>query len=549
MPSLRPSPLGRAAALLCLVSSLGCLAETVPRAASPPADLPPLSLEPSAPVLRRLTQRQYANTVADLLGDGLVISGPLEPDQPFAGLLEVGASQATISTWGVEQYEASAFDLAAQALRSPEARSRLVPCDPSEAADLSCARRFVTELGRRAFRRPLEDEEIAALARTATTGASVLGELDAGLELALAAILQSPSFLFRVELGEPDPDRPGERRLTAFELATRLSYFLLNTTPDDALLEAAARGDLHEDGGLRKQAERLLASPGLREGIRSFFRQLLELDQLDRLSKDPTIFPHFTAELGATAREETLRLIDDLLIDGAGDYRSLLTAEYTFADRRLAAIYGVRATAREGFGRVVLPREGDRRGLLGQVSFLALHAHPVSSSATKRGKFVRQVLLCGDIPAPPVNVNTALPEPSAAAPTLRERIGAHLTNDACAGCHLQMDPIGLGLERFDGIGRLRSQENGGPIDPRADLDGAQYPDAWSLAEGVSSHPDLPRCLVRNLYRYATGQIESERGRADLLSMVDRFAGAGYRVKPLLLEIVLSAGFRRSQEVQ
>jgi hypothetical protein len=530
------------AAALASATLAGCSSGT-------PEPEPPAPITPAAPVLHRLTAAQYANTIRDLLGDDVVLPTALEPDVIERGLASLGASIATISPWGVEQYEAASLDLADQLLSSEAGRARLVPCTATAMIDDACAAAFVADFGKKAWRRPVTVEEIDALVALARDGATTLGDFHEGLELALAAIFQAPDFLFRVELGEPDPSRPGELRYTSWELASRLSYFLWNTTPDAELLAAAERGDLVTDAGLRAQVERLIQSPRAREGVRGFFTELFELKRLDHLSKDPTIFTHFTAELGPAAREQTLRDLEQLVFDDDGDYRDIFTAQDTFVDRRLAAIYDVRATAREGFGRVHLPASSGRRGLLGQVSILALHAHPVSSSATKRGLFIRRTLMCTEIPPPPVDVNTALPEPSGTTLTLRDRVAEHLTNPSCSGCHLIMDPMGLGLESFDGLGRFRTKENGATIDPSGELAGKTWTNAWELAEVVRDHPSLGPCLVRNLYRFATGNVETDGERATLDRLSTQFEQSGFRVKKLLAEIAMSPGFRLAKVSQ
>lgn len=517
----------------------GCQTEEGP----PLRPEPSITLEPAQPVLHRLTDAQYRNSIRDLLGESIVVPPSLEPDIATSGLLQIGASKTTISPWGVEQYEAAAFKIAQQAL-AEEHRGALVPCQPAGVIDLDCAQRFVTEFGKKVYRRPLTSEEVAPLVRTATTAAGVLADFHQGLEFALATMLQSPNFLFRVELGEADGEG---RRYTSLEMATRLSYFIWNTTPDAQLLEAAESGALLTDEGLSAQVERLLASDRAKDGVRNFFTDLYELYELDHLSKDPTLYAHFSPDLGEAAREETLLGLEHLIFDKEGDFRDIFIADRTFVNRRLAAIYSVPAGSRDGFSEVELPIESGRRGLLGQVSFLALQSHAVSTSPTLRGLFVRQVLLCGEIPPPPVNVNTALPEPSVDARSLRERIEkGHLTIPACAGCHVEMDPIGLGLESFDGVGRFRTKDNEVPIDASGELDGVPFTDAYELAQVVRDHPDLGSCFVRNLYRYATGNVDQPGEASQLDWLTWSFERAEYRVKPLIREIAMSAGFRRTQ---
>ena len=349
--------------------------------------------------LRRLTIEQYINAVHDVLGDDLIVSKSLEPDVVSGGLVALGAARTSISSWGVERYETTAFDVAEQALNA-ERRDRLMSCSPTGAVDIDCASAFVQQIGRRLWRRPLTEAEARVWVDTATTSAQTLGDFYTGLEFALAGLLQSPNFLYRFE-------RPEPVGLDDWSLATRLSFFLWNTTPDEALLDAAASGALATDTGFTAQVERLMTSPQARAGVRAFFSDLFELHRLDELAKDPTRFVHYDAELGPAAREQTLLDLEQLIFDLDGDYRDFFTSRQTHVDRRLAAIYSVPAPVREGFGQVELPASDGRRGFLGQVSFLALHSHAVATSAVLRGRFVRTVLLCGRIPPPPVDLNTA----------------------------------------------------------------------------------------------------------------------------------------------
>ena len=501
------------------------------------ADLGPVPYDaaPAGPSgLRRLTNAQLENIVLDVFGDGVIVPPLAEPDVAIGGLVSIGASGATYSPRGVESVEDVAFAIAEQAL-SDENRSRILACEPEGVDDTACAAAFVESIGRRLWRRPVNEAESLRLVAIAEGAAASLDDPYQGLVYALAAILQSPHFLFRAELG-------ADGQFDDWELATRLSFFLWNTTPDETLLDAAAAGELTTEEGLRAQAERLVGDPLARRGVRNFFSEYLELDELLHLAKDPTIFEHFSSELGASAREETLSLLEYVIFDASSDYRDVMTSRHTFLDRRLATVYGVPAPAETGFARVPLPADANRIGLLGHASFLAHHAHQVSSSATLRGAAVRQVLLCQTIPPPPVNVDTSIPEPSGEAPTLRDRVAEHLENESCAGCHLLMDPIGLGLENYDGIGRWRIYDNEVEIDASGELDGELFQTPDQLAALIRNHPDFPSCLVQMMTRYAMGRVEIREELDHLDLMAERFAALGYRVRPMLLEIVTSPMF-------
>ncbi len=512
------------------------------------ADDPPLDLtalpdgNPAEAHLTRLTAAQYRNTVRDVLGEGLALPPQLEPDLPSAGLVAIGASESTISGWGVEQYENGAFSLAAQVMDDAARRDALVPCSPAGVTDDACAEAFVEAVGLRLWRRPLTSEESAALVAIANDAASTLGDFYDGLEFALAGLLQSPNFLFRAELGEGG-------RYDDFEMASRLAFFLWNTAPDEALLAAAAAGELTTEEGLAAQARRMIDDDRARDGVRQFFTDMFELYELDALAKDPKLFVHFSTDVGGYAREETLRLIEYLVFDKDADYRDLLVTNETFVNRHLAAIYSVPAGAREGFARVKLPESSGRRGLLGHLSFLGLQSHPAASSAVLRGLFVRRVLLCQEIPPPPVDVNTALPEPSDSARTLRERNKIHLENPSCAQCHNFMDPIGLGFENFDGLGRWREKDNGAVIDASGTLDGVTFTNPRELAQAVRDHDNVGICLTRTLYRYATSHVEQADEGQLIVALSERFAQQGYRVKALLFDIVTSPGFAKVEAHQ
>lgn len=527
---------------------LGC-STTDPSGESTPVPVPPaIAPQSGAP---RLSAVQYRNAVRDIFGKDVAVPPALEPDTSLDGFVSIGSAQSAISPRGVEQYEDASYKIAEQALGTAEKREAFVPCKPKGPTDDACARAFITGLGRKVWRRPLTDEEITALAAVTTNAGATLGDFYQGATFGVAALLQAPSFLYRPIAGEPGPASSDKRRATSYEMASRLSFFLWNSTPDDALLDAADRDELADPDKIDAQVERMLDDSRAKDGLRNFVTENLRLDKLDQLSKDPKIFTTFSPDLGPAAREETLRDFEHLAFDADGDYRDLFTTRSTFVNPKLASMYEVPSPASDpnGFSMIELPANSPRRGLLGQLSFLSLYAHPTSSSATLRGKLIRTVLLCGDIPPPPADVNTALPEPSPDAATLRERVKIHLENSFCATCHVRMDPIGLGLENFDGIGRYRKKDNGAVIDPSGDLDGAAFADALELGTRVRNHPDLSSCLVRRMYRYATSSTETLAEDAVIDALTKGFEISGYKVKGLMRAIATSPGFRLAGKVQ
>ncbi|MBY0273822.1 DUF1592 domain-containing protein, partial [Candidatus Binatia bacterium] len=512
----------------------------------PPGPVPDPPVVQAGPLaMRRLTELQYRATVADVFGDDVTVAGRFEPDARTSNLLAVGASNVSVTPSGFEQYDAIARAVAAAAL-DPTHRASIVPCTPSGITDDTCAAQFVRAAGRRLWRRPLADDELAPWLAIARDAGAELNDFHAGLEVTLAALMLSPEFLFRVETAEYDPTR-GNQRLTSLAMASRLSYFLWNTTPDEELLAAGERGELVDDAALAAQVDRLLASPRLEDGVRTFFADMYGFDAIDQglVRKDPALFPAFSQALIRDAAEQTLRVIGEHLLAGDGDYRALFTTRHSFMTRTLGLVYRVPVLSADGWEAYDFPDDSQRAGVLTHVSLLALHSHPGRSSPTLRGKFVREVILCQDVPPPPGNIDFSMfaSEENQKRSTARDRLQAHVSSPACAGCHTLMDPLGLALEKMDGIGIERTTENGQPIDPSGEVDGAAFDDAPGLGARLAEHPRLSPCLAESLFRYALGR-EPASGERDLLAWLqERFADSGYRLRPLLRHLVLSDAFR------
>lgn len=526
-------------------SLLACSSNPEPPAPSEP-DLgprPPMPDQAAQTGAQRLTVAQYGNAIRELFGKDINVPTSIEPDSAIGGFVAIGASVSSISPLGVEKYEQAAFAIAKQVVADPAAKAAVLPCTPSGAADAVCAKQVVSKLGRRVYRRPLAAAEETRLAGILTQAGTTLGTFDQGLEFVIAAMLQSPHFLYRPQVGEADPAHAGKTRYTSLEMASRLSFFLWNNTPDEALLAAAEKGSLTDEAGLAAEVERMIASPKAKDGLRAFVTDWLKLGELTTLSKDPTLFTYYSPDVGPAAREETLMGFEHLVFDLDADYRDIFLTRTTFVNPKLASMYAIPAPSDEGFAEVTLPSDSPRLGLLGHISILALNAHARSTSSTLRGKFVRQQLLCDSIPPPPVNVNTGLPDPSPAARTLRERMAQHMTDPNCKACHLFMEPIGLGLENFDGIGRYRKKEAGAVIDPTGDLDGTKFADARGLAQVLHDSEKVAPCFVQKLYGYATAFEPSKEETGTLDTLTYDFRASGHRVKTLMKSIVMSPGFR------
>ena len=506
--------------------------------------------DPGPIAMRRLTSTQYKNTISDLFGPDIVVPVISEPDTMMGGYLSVGASSSTYTPRGVESVEAASFGIAKQIVENEDLLDNVLPCTPVDHTDASCAQELISDLGKKLWRRSLSEEEKSTYSNIVLEAAGVYESFSSGVEYGLAALLQSPNFLYRIELGEEDPDNSAQRRFTNDELAYRLSFFLWNSIPDEALHAAAADGSLATREGLFAQANRMLKHDKAKEGVSNFFTEYLRLYKLEDISKDPTLFEHYSHHLPEDATTETLLFLEYLIFEVEADFRESLTAKESFVNNRLAAIYNIPYSNFDGsFQYVVHPEDRHRPGLLGQTSFLALHGHSVSTSATIRGSAVRSILLCQEIPPAPVDVDTSIPEASGETLTLRDRVAEHLENDSCAGCHLLMDPIGLGLENFDSIGRWRETDNGATIDASGELDGVPFTNPTELASAIAYHSNFTWCLTRGLGRYANGREESSAEGKHLDVLDERLAHHKYQIKPFLLEVVMSPLFRKAGNIE
>lgn len=511
---------------------------------APPAGEP---AEAASPLRARLlTAEQYRNTIAQVFGDDVAaaVVPPLPPLQRTDGLLASGASSIGVTSDQIQQIQQAASTVAARVV-DLEHREFLLPCQPvsSSEADPTCAAAFLREAGRLLHRKPLAEARVDELVGVAGTAAGETGDFFEGLALALEALLISPEFVFIVDRAEDDPERPGEKRLDGWSLASRLSYFLWNSAPDDELLAAAESGELHDEDGLRRQVDRMLASSRVEDGLSAFFDDMLAFDEFASLAKDPTVYPMVTGATLADAREQTRRTIIDHVLDRELDYRDLFVTRDTFLSGHLGAIYDT--PTGQGWQPHRFPDDGPRLGILTHMSFLAAHSHAVRSSPTLRGQALRELLLCQEVPPPPPNVDFSLLEDAGDVPTARERLDIHNTNPSCAGCHLITDPIGLSLENFDGAGRYRETENGAVLDLSGELDGQRYDEVEGLANALRDHPKLPYCLVNRLYAYGTGGPVSLRQDRDTLDWFEgRFSREGFKVPALLRDIALSRAFSR-----
>ena len=509
-------------------------------AAPPPATVWSGQLNPVV-AMRRMSEAQYRNAIADIFGPDIQVAGRFEPImRPVHDMIATGAMDSAVSPAGLEQLDAIARNIATQVFDTVH-RGQFVHCTPKDekAADPECASQVLTPLGRYIFRRPLTSGEQTAYVKIASDAATQTGSFYKGLELSLASILVSPNFIYIMESGEPDPAHPGELRLDNFSRASRLSFLLWNTTPNETLLKAAEEGRLTDQAQLAAIAAKMTKSPRLEQGVRAFLADMLMFEKFDDLTKDSIVYPRYNPEVAQALPEQTLRMAVDLLVTRNGDYRELFTTNKTFVNRALGTIYNVQVHKPSGWEAIEFAPNDDRAGILGEAGFLSNYSHSGRSSPTLRGRAIRELLLCQPVPNPPGNVNfTAVQDiTNKAMPTARIRFGAHITDGVCAGCHKITDPIGLSLERFDGIGAFRATENEAPIDASGDFEGTPYQGASGLGKAIAANKASTTCVAGRALEYATGRSNETNDNSTLITSLEQlFASDGYRIPALFLRV-------------
>ncbi len=504
--------------------------------------------QPGPRILRLLTRREYRNTVHDLLGVALPDVSGLPVEARVKGF-DNNADAAAVTSRHVDEYVRLGEVLATEAVR--DRKGSLVSCTASD----SCAKQFVSDFGLKAFRRPLSAEEVtryAALLASDLTG----GDFDQGLRLSITAMLASPSFLYRSEVGEPLAD--GTFALTPYEIASTLSYLYWGSMPDATLFDAAKKGELSTPEQLKAQAERMLDDARAREQMADFATQWLRTDAVLATNKDATIYPLFTASLRESMAQEQSRFFADIAFDRQGTFQDLFTADYVFANAELATFYGLQAASGTDFARMPVSESSGRGGILGLGAVLASHAHSNESSPIRRGLFVRDRLLCQELPAPPANLDTT---PPGLDPTLttRARFAKHTSDPACRSCHQYIDGVGFGLEGYDGIGMKREIENAIPIDTSGELRGLEglsstqvekFNGTRELGLMLSESPTAQACLSLQYYRFARGYAETASDACSVDRLRKQFESENMTIKQLLIAITsLKSLTLRSAEEQ
>ncbi len=424
-------------------------------------------------------------------------------------------------------------------------RRAIFTCQPKSAADEEpCARRILSNLARKAYRRPVTNDDVSPLMGIYQIARGE-GDFDAGIQRALQAMLVSPNFLFRVERDPEGATPGGAHRISDLELASRLSFFLWSSIPDEELLSLAEQGKLREPGVLKAQVHRMLADPRSDSLVKNFAGQWLYLRKMDEVTPDAEKFGSFDVALRAAMKRETELLFGEVLRENHS-VMELLDGDHTYLNQQLAEHYGISGVYGSQFRRVEL-KDPNRRGLLGQASILTVTSYPNRTSVVQRGRWVLENLLGTPPPPPPPNV----PPLEAATNdgkkhTLREAMALHRSNPVCASCHARMDPIGLALENFDAIGRWRDNDDGLPIDAAGTLpDGSAFDGPAGLRELLvrDRRDDFVSTAIEKLMIYSLGRGLEYYDRPVVRSILSETAKNDYKMDDLILGVVESAPFQ------
>lgn len=492
--------------------------------------------------LRRLLGHQYIASVQYLLGpDAAAVATPPE-DPSLGGFDSLAAAESAPSPADVENYEESAQDIAAAVVADPGYLAQTVPCI-EDAQDEACYTTLATTFGRLAWRRPLSDDQVATLVDVGLFAQEWDdGDFMTGVEYMLTAMLQSPNFIYLVEVGD-ETDDVDHRVLDQYELAARMSFFLLGRTTDAVTLAKAEAGELGTPDEIKTLAWDLVDSGDARTTVRGFYDEYLRLRELPNKGKDDKLFPLFTPELGEAMRQETLLLVEDMVFEKDTDVLQLLDANYTWVNEDLAALYGVEPPAPGTWTDREFPEGQGRAGVLSQAGWLSVTAHNEVNSPTRRGLFISEEILCTEVPPVPPEVN---PEPIVPMPgqTLREALSIHMEEPSCASCHALTDPLGFAFEFYSPIGEYRTTDNGGDVDASGDIDGlGSWETAAELAALLRQDARTSQCLVNQVYKHGLGFAAGVDQAQGLFAVEEEFAASEHNLKALLVELIASPLFR------
>ncbi len=501
--------------------------------------------------LRRLTRAEYTASVQDLLGDNAPEAAGFSSDGVVAGL--VTNVNAPVSATVVEEYVNAAIAIST---RSMSKFSTLLGCNPTTVGELACAKQFIASFGKKAFRRPLTAAEQGRLEAIYTNSRTAIpADFNNAVRIVVATILASPQFLYHVELGATQ-GTSGTVALTQYELASRLSFFLTGSTPDAELLAAADGNKLTDAVEYDKQARRLLTLTRAKARVRQFAAEWLELEKVSSATKSATLYPNYNAALADAMNAETLAFVEDVVFKRDATFKSIMTDPHSFANASLASVYGLANVT--GTALVPVTLDSARASVLSHLSFFTGHSGTTTSSPTIRGKFVYSEVLCRHVTPPPPGID-ATPPPLLPGQTTRDRINARMSNALCASCHSGFDPIGLGFETFDAIGKRRTTENGVAVDDVGDLTrmgditvdpaygadaklGGPFRGAAELSGRLGQSVEAHDCFSRKWFAFALGRPRTLPEQCSEEKLQVAFRGTG-NVKELMVAAAKTHAFK------
>lgn len=497
---------------------------------------------PGRVTIRRLNRPEYNNTIRDLTGQDLKLAADFPSDEVGSGFDNIG-DVLSLSPLLIEKYYAAAETIIEKVFESEESQRKVLAAPLGRGGGRSdSTRRNIDAFAARAFRREITDEESNRYNQLAEKARQAGASREEALKGVFTAILVSPHFLFRVEKDPAPDDADGIRELDGYELASRLSYFLWSSMPDDELFDVAAEGKLRDPNVLKEQVRRMLRDPKASALTKNFAGQWLQLRSLAAINPNTEQFPSFDSGLRSAMRQETERFFEDV-VQNDKSVLEFLNADYSFMNERLAKHYGVENVTGEDFQQVQLP--AGRRGVLTHASVLLITSNPTRTSPVKRGKWILDNILDEPPPPPPANVEE-LSEDAETLGSLRERMQQHRSNESCAVCHTKMDALGFGLENFDVIGGWRTKDGRFEIDASGELPGGlKFNGASEMANILLDQKQdaFCRCLARKLLTYGLGRELQSFDRCAVNEIVDNLQKEDYRFSALVTSIVLSDPFR------
>jgi hypothetical protein len=549
------SPLGA----LCLPALLACTAVVSPQGsdsdgprdgnsgenrgpgAVKPADGQAQDVDPGSKGLHRLNSIEYNNTVRDVLGSTLALANGNWANEENLGFDNI-ASVMRVNEKQYAKYFDAARQIAEDVFADDALRARFVTCHDED--DLACVASILEASGLRLFRRPLDGAEVITYVNVYQAARELGQDHEGSLEQVLRALLSSAEFLYRIET-DPDPGSMVAHRLDPYQLASRLSYFLWSSAPDDALLEAASQDALGSSDALRAETSRLLADEKSERWVRNFSGQWLGARKVAAHGVNTAVYPEWNPKLAAAMAEEVYQFFGEFL-RSERSWMEFLTADVNFVDGELAALYGMDALP-EGPTRVENV-EDTRKGFLGLGAFLSMSSYEYRTAPTLRGRWILINLMCSPPQDPPGGIPPLDSDPTssdASEGNVRERLERHREDPACARCHVALDPYGIALEHFDGIGKFReTYKNGAPVDASTvTVTGESFTGLDGLAEVLTRQPEFTSCIASKVFTYGLGRDIEDFDAPVLKAIHDRWTAETPTLAALLDATIQSDSFR------